>query len=513
MSRPPGSNGLFYIPPRADSYKLAVILALGAFLRFFRIGQQSYWSDEVQSIWTVSGYAGTILENITQNHHGTLHFTLLWLWSKIGGWGEAWTRSLSVIAALVTFWLLYVLARRIAGRNIAIWSTLLLAISPFHIWFSQEVRNYVFLHLFSVLSMIFLLEIVDKKDDELGWFPKRERVWPWIGFILASIAALLCNLAALFLLAFQGIYILIRRPRLSLRLAVVAVLIFLVLFPWIRGLELGWTIDQITTAAPLRNVNFHPLAALFTLKVYSVGRTLGPSLHEMDMSLSFDTFRPYMAQLAASGIVFGLIFIQGLRERWRQRYGLWFFVGWIFLPMVFVSILALLNLKAYIVRYVSVGFPAFLIVLAAGLERSKTGLRIALAALVLILSFISIRNIYCEPRYWKPDVRNAVAELERGAYEKDAVVVYSQMEPFLYYYKGRCEILSIYYPPEDIRLEKMIEDLGRRFERVWLFDYRGVYLDPEGKIPVIFGERFDLVEEFRFPGVDLRLYTIPGSAR
>ena len=62
-------------------------------------------------------------------------------------------------------------------------------------------------------------------------------------------------------------------------------------------------------------------------------------------------------------------------------------------------------------------------------------------------------------------------------------------------------------------IEKMLEELDSGFERVWLFDYRGVYLDPEGKIPAAFGERFSLLEEFHFPGIELRLYNIPGSAR
>ena len=158
---------------------LGGILLLAALLRFFRLGRQSYWADEVTSIWEVDGLHGPILENLMHSIHGPLHFALLGIWGRIGGFGEVWTRSLSVLTGLLGVWLIYILARRLANERVALWTALFMAVSPFHIWYSQEVRNYAQLITLSILSMILLLRILDR--GSLG---------NWLAFFLVAIAAM-----------------------------------------------------------------------------------------------------------------------------------------------------------------------------------------------------------------------------------------------------------------------------------------------------------------------------------
>jgi mannosyltransferase len=493
--------------PKGDRYAMIGILGVAAFLRFFRIAQQSFWADEVQSIWQVNGHAGTILDNILTNMHGPLHFALLLGWSKLGGWSETWTRSLSAVAALVTIWLFYILTRRLAGRQAALWAALLLAISPFHILYSQEVRNYALLILFAVLSLILFLRIIEGNGDEkAGRSNMLRRLGTWIGFLFTSAAALACNLAALFLFVSQGIYILLVRPKLFGKLVVILVLIFLLLLPWIKNIELGWSIEHIKYGDSLRKVNFHPLSIPYTFLVYSVGDTVGPSRNEMNRSLSPGMFRPFIPYYIAAFVVYVILIFQGLWAWSRQQRMLWLFLTWLLLPIILAGILATLNLKVYQVRYASVGFPAYLILLAVGIERCTKRLRWVLVALIVVLTFVSLRNLYTNPRYWKPDARAATTAIMQEDRIGDAIVLYTIQEPLLYYYNGPATVIALGFAPDNALFWNEIADLEKRFERIWLVDYYGWYIDPEGKIPKAFDERFELAGEHRFIGIDVRLY-------
>ncbi|MFO7915766.1 MAG: glycosyltransferase family 39 protein [Candidatus Krumholzibacteriales bacterium] len=489
---------------RTELFRILAVMVPAAFLRFFRIGQQSYWADEVQSIWQVNGHAGTILDNIITNYHGPLHFSLLLGWGKIGGWGEAWTRTLSAIAGLVTIWLFYLLARKITGRRGGLWAIILLAVSPFHIWYSQEVRNYVFLHLFAILSMLIFLRIMER--EETGSLAGRERIGEWAGFLAASAAALLCNLAALFLFAVQLLYALAVKPKAALRIVIVLAVIFLILLPWITGFEIGWSIRHIRYGDPLRKINFHPLGIPYTYLVFSLGETFAPPSDQMHRALSLELFKPYLPCLAAALVTYAILFINGLRSWIGNRKRIILFAFWLVLPLIFVSVLAILNLKVFQPRYASVSFPAYLIVIAAGITATGRKLRWLLAGSIALLTFCSLHNHYTDPRYWKPDVRSAVEMINERSRESDVLAVYSIAEPVEFYYRGPADMTGFWPLPGSEAFRKRTNRLAERYDRIWLLSNFGWYRDPRGRIPEGFAAKFKKVEEFEFNKVRVFLY-------
>jgi hypothetical protein len=75
----------------------------------------------------------------------------------------------------------------------------LVALSPFQIYFSQEVRNYSFLELFTLLAVFFWLRALETN-----------RNWDWLGLGVAGTLGLLCNFTTAFYLAALGLYPLLR---------------------------------------------------------------------------------------------------------------------------------------------------------------------------------------------------------------------------------------------------------------------------------------------------------------
>ena len=335
----------------------------------------------------------------------------------------------------------------------------------------------------------------------------------WLGFLLFSAAALLSNLAALFLFAFQGLYFLVRRPGRIWRLAGALLLVLLVLSPWLKNFELGWRPELVGQESAVRNLNFHPLAFGYTFFVYSVGDTVGPSRDEMNRGMSAALFKPYLPYFAAAGLVFGLVFLMGLRARLRAREGLVFFLLWLLLPMLIVAVLSALNIKVYNVRYVSVGMPAYFILLGAGLASLGRRWRYVLLALMLACAGYSLKNAYGHPRYCKPDARAAAAAVGERSRPGDGVAVYAIEEPFAHYYRGAGELRPLGWagnPDLDSFWDgEHMAYYESKLDRLWLVDYRGWYADPAGKVPRVFRERWREGETLEFPGVRVTLYENP----
>lgn len=483
----------FWCIPAEARVALSLLFVLAAALRFFRIGMQSLWADEVFSLWIIP-HSEDGLHNFFK---GPIHAVLLLLWSIWGGYGDAWARSLSAVLGLATLPLLYLLGRRLGGHAVGLTAAFLLAVSPFHVWYSQEIRNYSLLMLVAVLSQLCFLRVLD-----------RERRRDWVLYGLTALLALLTNFAGSFLLLGHGLYLLLRRRDIMVRFLLVQVMVVILLLPWLRNFNSAWSPEMIGRAGVLRHVNFHPMALPFSFSVFSVGFTVGPSLDEMNRALSLRLLAPFLwyfipvALLYASIVVRGLIAIRGNRE------GQWFYATWIAIPLALVSGFALLNVKVFNVRYMAVAFPGYLILLAEGILAVRRRLRMVLYILVAAACSVPLWNLYFVPRYWKPDARAAAGYVEPRVRPGDAVRVYSIPEPFLYYFHGEtpAEALPWNLLAKEENSRRYLDDLDRRYDRLWLIDYRGWYLDPEGQLPRLLKERWRLVEEKPFVGVKVMLF-------
>src|SRR3954471_22586304 len=88
-------------PGRADPV-LLLIVALGAFLRFFRIGRQSLWFDEYFTTLVLG--SGRHMFGYIAHAEGTppLYYVVLKGWETVIGGGDGALRSLSALAGTLT---------------------------------------------------------------------------------------------------------------------------------------------------------------------------------------------------------------------------------------------------------------------------------------------------------------------------------------------------------------------------------------------------------------------------
>ena len=129
---------------------LLLCLLLAAALRTLRLGFQPLWWDEGYSVWFATHPLAEMAAFTAQDIHPPFYYALLHGWAALLGTGPAALRLLSVIIGVVTIPLLYLVARRMLSARAALLATLLLTISPLHVYYSQEVRMYGLVALLSV---------------------------------------------------------------------------------------------------------------------------------------------------------------------------------------------------------------------------------------------------------------------------------------------------------------------------------------------------------------------------
>ncbi len=144
------------------SAALALATAVAAFLRFYGLGEPSYWLDEILG-QVVIRRAGSIpwFEWLTGVHpqHGPLYYALQWLASTLRDdeWGG---RFLAALFGLITVPLLWI-AGRAAREDRPVLAPLLaaglLAVSPLHVYYSREARPYALLVLLVTVVLLAIL--------------------------------------------------------------------------------------------------------------------------------------------------------------------------------------------------------------------------------------------------------------------------------------------------------------------------------------------------------------------
>ncbi len=139
---------------------LAGITLLAIVLRFYKLGEWSFWIDEIFTIGRASAHYSSLelaLRNIPP-HTNWVPVSLLLISGAMNTLGTSeWSVRLApAIIGVLTIPILYLPTRKIFGSGVALISALLLAVSPWHIMWSQNGRFYVALMLFSFLALITL---------------------------------------------------------------------------------------------------------------------------------------------------------------------------------------------------------------------------------------------------------------------------------------------------------------------------------------------------------------------
>lgn len=136
---------------------LALITIFAAALRFYKLGEWSFWIDEIHTINHATSHFSSwdlIFQNIPPARNW-IPVSVLMTAQMLNAWGiSEWSARLSsMVIGILTLPILYIPTRKIFGSRVALIAVLLLALTPWHIFWSQNARFYTSLMLFYSLAL------------------------------------------------------------------------------------------------------------------------------------------------------------------------------------------------------------------------------------------------------------------------------------------------------------------------------------------------------------------------
>src|SRR3990172_761207 len=152
---------------------LIIIFLIGLVLRFYRVGESSLWNDEAGQLLAALQPTFADMMEIIRSH--AMAMPLDYLVTRIVSHfsiSEGILRLPSVIWGTFTIPIIFLFARKLlcnlySGNRSALFLSLLLAVSPIHIFYSQEMRFYSSLGFFYWLATYIMLLYIESPRMKL----------------------------------------------------------------------------------------------------------------------------------------------------------------------------------------------------------------------------------------------------------------------------------------------------------------------------------------------------------
>lgn len=139
-------------------YYLYLILSLAAILRLSGLVRRDFWYDESFTGIAVKENFHDMIVMIINDVHPPLYYLFLKIFAMFFDYSVFGIRLFSAIFGILCVWAVYLLAKELFNRSVALWSSFVVTISPFAIQYSQEARMYSMLVFFILIATYFFLK-------------------------------------------------------------------------------------------------------------------------------------------------------------------------------------------------------------------------------------------------------------------------------------------------------------------------------------------------------------------
>lgn len=376
------------------------IMLLAGFLRFYGLGFQSLWNDELNT-WGIAlsndSLAGTIAEFFTEmvGVHPPGYYLLIQIIAEYFGDSEWVLRLPSAIAGLLSVFATYLLGRRLYSWREGLIAALLMAVLWTPVYYSQEARMYSLLLLFTILATYFWVPILRSLDRH-----SRPGFFSVLGYVFSAALASYLHYFGFYLVALQGLWVFllfIRRPRMLVYVFLVYGLVLLAYAPWMPVLfgrmgQGAGAISHIGTPGLRTFLNY----AVF---VFSRSPVFGLVVLVLYLFLLVKRLYPLYQTGGRAGT-------EGLLRSPGFLLGLWLTV-----PFAGAYVVSLLWTPILEPRYLIISLPPAYLLVARAVTRlplrpSTQGVAVVAGAALLLFQLTFLMNYYSEPS--KEQIREAV---------------------------------------------------------------------------------------------------------
>jgi mannosyltransferase len=171
------------------------ILLLGLLLRIHGLGTESLWIDEGTSVRLARSSLTHVIEDRAHSVNPPLYFIILHYWIRLFGESEFSLRLPSAIFGSLALIMIYRVGDLIFGKRTGALSCFLLAISMFHIEYSQEARGYSLMVLMALISMYFFVKLLERTSFAF-----------LIGYVISSALLIYTHFFGLLIVLVQNVF-------------------------------------------------------------------------------------------------------------------------------------------------------------------------------------------------------------------------------------------------------------------------------------------------------------------
>ncbi len=416
------------------------IIAGGAFLRFWRIGHQSYWCDEAFTINRVDASFHWMLQSLAHQGFPPGWYATLWgyIWllthwlhiPKGTALAPDYLRLVPAFLGAVMVPSAYFLARQFTSSWRSMLIMLLVAVNPFLIYYSRDLKMYCAFYMLTTLNVALYFQWQNSNRQWL-WYP----LWACTGA-----AMLLADTLGWFMVAIELLWLIFKRRHRpwDIPLWCLGVGAMGVVPTWWYLYQTHWLINHARNAVPwvqsYNEINWRTIVGLPCVHLLGFLWPVYPPTHSMAHWFSLP---PHFSQNLAGqtipwlakaefwiAIGMGLVMMWGLLPQRHRRQGTpmdhppvgrwWHLALWIGLPM---TIFALGSLPAH--SYWSIyphhviwhqrylGFIAIAWVLWLGMALAKLPTKIlrysVIVTVVLVCTtFALVNQFFYRQIIWKP---------------------------------------------------------------------------------------------------------------
>jgi len=433
---------------------IVFIMLVAAALRFYGLDRTSFWLDEAFS-WQLSNlpfremYTASVLDV-----HPPLHNTIGWFWVRLFGETEAALRFSSALFGTATVYVLFRVGRMLWNPGLGLTAAAILALSGFHIWYSQEFRTYALLALTAVLFMQSVLRLL----------------------VAPSPAAYRCNVLAGTLLLFSHAFG-------AFLFAGVNLFLF---FAWLARAD--WQKIEIRswlTGQAMAMAVFGPWALILLNQSTSIRIEWVP---ELTVPWFFDQitylFNGPVATIALCSLALIAIlaavykaFFKPLREAKSdaENWKIGLLLIWLLFPIFLAVLLSVLGRPLFVDRYFILTLPALCLLASKGLSTLSINRPVQVLAGIILVSGLINSTLIMHSRE-KAQYRIVTREVLLRYQPNDEVVIWRGWNAVVFRYYARNSGVEVKSIDEFENIRMLLPDK----DRIWvILDYNSADSIPQ----------------------------------
>lgn len=374
---------------------------------------RGFWGDEAWTSLISQLPYQQMLKTTAADFHPPGYYTVIELFYKFLPPTEIVTRTVSILFYLLTIWMVYLFAQKFKGGHVfGLVSALVVAVNPIFFTYAFEARNYTMFAFAATASCYFLSRLSEKFS------------WGVAGlFILFSTLGIYTHYYMFFILASQGLYILLFDRRIFLKMMLLYIVVALLYLPWIPFLY-----AQVTSVG----------------QSYWIGSIDGNTYREaFERILAGEHdnfFKPVLFRVSAVLLVIGIL-QHILRHKFEKPYLLiWL---WAVVPFVLASLPGLKITEDFKLPFRPIFFwrylvgsavPLSMVIVHAAQKFRPPFFKLSIAAIVVLSVVIDgltfVRSPYTFREVYDEEVLSAISP-------SDKIVTILPSFAEVYYYKSR----------------------------------------------------------------------------